>query len=82
MEPLDITNIRDEHEKNMRDDDDLHDSVVRKEIMEIVDARLDMSLRSDYLRILYDVYVPKPRREQIYAAIVEILNENRLREGL
>ena len=81
MEPLDITNIRDEHERNMRDDDGLHDGVIKKEIMEIVDTSLDMSLRSDYLRILHDVYVPKPRREQIYAAIVDILNEHRRQEG-
>ena len=77
MEPLDIANIRDEHERNMRADDSTHDRAIRKEIMEIVDVRLDMSLRSDYLRILHDVYVPKPRREQIYAAIVDILNEHR-----
>ena len=77
MEPLDIANIRDEHERNMRDDDSTHDRAIRKEIMEIVDVRLDMSLRSDYLRILHDVYVPKPRREQIYAAIVDILNDHR-----
>ena len=81
MEPLDIANIRDEHERNMRDDDSTHDRAIRKEIMEIVDVRLDMSLRSDYLRILHDVYVPKPRREQIYAAIVDILNEHRAKGG-
>ena len=82
MEPLDIDNIRDEHERNMRDDDNMHNSVIKKEIMEIVDVRLDMSLRSDYLRILHDVYVPKPRREQIYAAILDILNEHRKQEEL
>ena len=82
MAPLDIDNIRDEHERNMRDDDNMHNSVIKKEIMEIVDVRLDMSLRSDYLRILHDVYVPKPRREQIYAAIVDILNEHRKQEEL
>ena len=77
MEPLDIDNIRDEHERNMRGDDNIVDELAKKELMGIVDASLDMSLRSDYLRILHGVYVPKPRREQIYEAIMQILREYR-----
>ncbi len=77
MEPLDIDNIRDEHERNMRGDDNIVDELAKKELMGIVDAYLDMSLRSDYLRILHGVYVPKPRREQIYEAIMQILREHR-----
>jgi len=75
MEPLDIDNIRDEHERNMRGEENIVDDLAKKELMSIVDTSLDMGLRSDYLRILHGVYVPKPRREQIYESIMQILRE-------
>jgi DNA-directed RNA polymerase specialized sigma24 family protein len=75
MEPLDIDNIRDEHERNMRGEENIVDELAQKELMDIVDTSLDMGLRGDYLRILHGVYVPKPRREQIYESIMQILRE-------
>ena len=75
MEPLDIDNIRDEHERNMRGEENIVDELAKKELMDIVDTSLDMGLRGDYLRILHGVYVPKPRREQIYESIMQILRE-------
>ena len=77
MEPLDIENIRDEHERNMRGEENIVDELAKKELMDIVDTSLDMGLRGDYLRILHGVYVPKPRREQIYEAIMQILREHK-----
>jgi DNA-directed RNA polymerase specialized sigma24 family protein len=77
MEPLDIDNIRDEHERNMRGEENIVDELAKKELMDIVDTSLDMGLRGDYLRILHGVYVPKPRREQIYEAIMQILREHK-----
>jgi DNA-directed RNA polymerase specialized sigma24 family protein len=77
MEPLDIDNIRDEHERNMRGDENIVDELAQKELMDIVDTSLDMGLRGDYLRILHGVYVPKPRREQIYESIMHILREHK-----
>lgn len=77
MEPLNIDNIRDEHERNMRGEENIVDELAQKELMNIVDTYLDMGLRSDYLRILHGVYVPKPRREQIYEAIMQILREHK-----
>ena len=77
MEPLDIDNIRDEHERNMRGEENIVDELAKKELMDIVDTSLDMGLRGDYLRILHGVYVPKPRREQIYESIMQILREHK-----
>ena len=76
MEPLDITNIRDEQEKNMRVSDDFIESIANQELLDIIDEHLDVSLRSDYLRVRDGTYVPKPRREQIIEEIVEILREH------
>ena len=81
MEPLDITNIRDEAERNMRLDDDFIRMIEDKELFDLIDENLSVSLRSDYLRILHNVYVSKPRREQIYNEIQGILRENGYEEG-
>ena len=81
MEPLDISNIRDEKEDNMRVEDDFVIDFEQQEVLRIIDQNLDVSLRSDYLRIKDGVYVPKPRRKQIYEEIDTILRENGYEEG-
>ena len=81
MEPIDINSVRDEHENNMRLDDDFINNIEDQELLDIVDTYLDVGLRADYLRILNGVYVPKPRREQIYYEINRILKENSYEEG-
>ena len=81
MEPLDISNIRDEFENNMRVDDDFIVTIENKELLNLIDEHLDVSLRSDYLRILHNVYVSKPRREQIYVEITQILRDHGYEEG-
>ena len=81
MEPLDISNIRDEKEDNMRVEDDFVIDFQQQEVLRIIDQNLDVSLRSDYLRIKDGVYVPKPRRKQIYEEIDMILRENGYEEG-
>ena len=81
MEPLDISNIRDEKEDNMRVEDDFVIDFEQQEVLRIIDKNLDVSLRSDYLRIKDGVYVPKPRRKQIYEEIDLILRENGYEEG-
>lgn len=46
-----------------------------KSIQMIVDRKLPSEYRSDYLKIINDVYVPKKRREEIIAIIKELLDE-------
>ena len=81
MDTLDITNIRDEKEKNMRLEDDFIDKIAIEELLEIIDEHLDVNLRSDYLRIRDGTYVPKPRREQIIEEITQILKDHGHEEG-
>ncbi len=81
MEPIDINSVRDENEDNMRLNNDFISGLEDQELFDIVDEYLDVNLRSDYLRILNGVYVPKPRREQIYNEIHRILKENKYEEG-
>ena len=81
MEPLDISNIRDEAEKNMRLSDSFIDEIANQELLEIIDEHLDTSLRADYLRVRHGAYVPKPRREQISSEVRKILEEYGHEEG-
>ena len=81
MEPIDISSVRDEHENNKRLDDSFVNNIEDQELLDIIDTYLDVGLRADYLRILNGVYVPKPRREQIYNEINRILKENSHEKG-
>ena len=81
MDTLDISNIRDEKEGNMRLDDDFIEKIANEELLEIIDEHLDVSFRSDYLRVKDGTYVPKPRREQIMEEITEILKYHGYEEG-
>ena len=77
MEPLNIELIRDEHEDNMKQMDSFIDHVDTAEIFNLIDEYLDISFRADYLRIMHGVYVPKPRREQIYQEICKIFERHK-----
>jgi DNA-directed RNA polymerase specialized sigma subunit len=81
MEPLDISNIRDDRESKMRISDDFVIDIENKEIVHIVNRHMDISMRSDYLRMLDGVYVPKPRRVQILASVYQIVEEYIDEEG-
>jgi len=81
MEPLDISNIRDEQEKNMRNENDFIEDIFTREMFDLIDSELPVELRSDYLRIKDGVYVPKPRRQQIYDEISKIVNGENNEEG-
>ena len=81
MEPLDISNIQDENESRMREEIDLIEKISEEEMFNLINENLDIALRADYLRIMDDVYVPKPRREVIFSEIRMILKENGYEEG-
>ena len=81
MEPLDISNIRDESEKSMRISDSFIEDTDNQELLDIIDEELDVSFRSDYLRVRHGAYVPKPRRRQIIEEICHILKEHGYEEG-
>ena len=81
MEPLDISNIRDEQEKNMRNENDFIEDIFTREMFDLIDSELPVDLRSAYLRIKDGVYAPKPRRQQIYDEISKIINGENNEEG-
>ena len=46
------------------------------DMTKLVDQHLPASMRLDYLKMVNDVYIPKPRREEIKQRIVDILEEH------
>ena len=55
--------------------DDFVIDIENKEIVNIINRHMDISMRSDYLRMLDGVYVPKPRRIQIIEVVHQIIEE-------
>ena len=76
MDPIDINRVRDEKEKNMRTGNEFIEGLEREEIVDIIDKYLEISMREDYLKMMNNVYVPKPRREQIKESILTIMQEH------
>lgn len=52
------------------------DKIDTKEMQKIVDSKLPSEYRSDYLKIVNDVYVPKKQREEVLDCIYKILEEH------
>lgn len=75
VEPLDISNINGENEKNMESRDSIGNGVELKEITEVINAKLDVKLRADYLRMKSGVKLPKHRASKVKKAVLAILEE-------
>ncbi len=76
VEPLDISGIRDEKEKNMRNNVDIPEIVTKAELMDIIDNNLPVNMRSDFKKMMEDVSVSKQRRDKVISAIRKIVEEH------
>jgi DNA-directed RNA polymerase specialized sigma24 family protein len=74
MRPTDITNVADENEKNMRVPDQI-ENVELEELWSLIDSKLDIKLRADYIRLRSNIKIPKQRRLLVEAAVLEITRE-------
>ena len=52
-----------------------------KEMSKILDLKLPANHRSDYLKIINDVYVPKKKKEEVLFIVQTILEEHGYEEG-
>ena len=55
-------------------------SIDAKEMQKIIDKYLPCDYRSDYLKIISDVYVPKKRRDDVILKIKELLEQHNYEE--
>jgi DNA-directed RNA polymerase specialized sigma24 family protein len=58
-------------------EDKVLDRMYEKEIVQLIDAKLDASLRSDYLKYINGITIPKSRRDQLIQILKDIVNEER-----
>jgi DNA-directed RNA polymerase specialized sigma subunit len=52
-----------------------------KEMSKVLDLKLPANHRSDYLKIINDVYVPKKKKEEVLFIVQTILEEHGYEEG-
>jgi uncharacterized tellurite resistance protein B-like protein len=53
-----------------------YEDIDYSDMTKLVDQHLPASMRLDYLKMVNDVYIPKPRRQEIKQRIVDILEEH------
>ena len=56
--------------------DNSNDKECYAEMISIIDENLPTTMRSDYLKIVNNIYVNKKRREEVLSVIKDILEEN------
>jgi len=78
MSPIEISGVRDEHESNMSCCDDIDIDI--KELCDIIQENIDVDLRPDWIKMRFDIHIPKQRRIKVQEAIFAILEERGLYE--
>jgi DNA-directed RNA polymerase specialized sigma24 family protein len=75
MKPIDLEQVQDERESNMKTEDCI-ESISNKEIWDLIDTHLDVSLRSDYIKLRNGIKISKSRRKKIESIILEIVQNH------
>jgi DNA-directed RNA polymerase specialized sigma24 family protein len=75
MEPIDIDHVNGDTERNMYINADFILESELSELMSIINSKLDIALREDYLKMLEGISISKIKRLQIEAAICDILED-------
>lgn len=79
LSPIDIIDgLKDENlhqEKNMKVWDNIDEKMDSERIFELIDEKLPVFLRPDWVKMKHDIFVPKPRRDKIMEEINRILTD-------
>lgn len=75
--PLDITNINDKTESRFRANN-FNNEYDKQEILELLDAKLDVHLRKWFLKMKSGLSIPKNHREALFKAINKILEKEKI----
>lgn len=76
MLPIELTDVRDDEEDNMKTYDDVVDNIEKEEIMALLDKEMPLDLRQDFIKVKYGIKVNKQKREAVYQEVLRILKEN------
>ena len=81
MEPLGISEIKDEKEKNAQMPDSILDELANREIISLIEDELEVQFRKDWLLLRAGDKVPKKRREALETRINEIIHGEEERQA-
>ena len=75
--PMNISQVSedDNNESCLGFEDDAHQALEKKEILEYIDARIPANMRKDYIRFKDGIQVPRHRKKMIQDLVAEILEE-------
>jgi RNA polymerase sigma factor (sigma-70 family) len=76
MNPIDLHNISDEHERNTHTESCVLEDIEIAELRNMIDIKLEPELRSIYLQMLAGDSVPRSKRTEVERAIEEIIGDN------
>jgi len=77
ISPLELSEVSDEQERNMRIEDSVMEDMAHKELMEKIDNSVPIKFREDWLRLKYGLRIPKTRREELQTCIEGILYDDK-----
>lgn len=75
MIPLGLFGIDDEHESTMRCGDDIVDKLIYNEFVDLVEGKLPVVFRKDWILCKAGVHIPKNKRIKLQEIIFKILEE-------
>lgn len=75
ISPLDITCINYDNESNVIINSSVIHEAIEKESLELISRRLPIELRATYLQMREGLSVPKPRRDEVEKAILNIIGD-------
>ena len=76
MHPIDLGNVQDEHEQNMKTEFDVLEYLDAKELNEKIEKELPVDMRMDYIKLQNGVNINKNRRNTLMKIIKDIINHD------
>jgi len=78
MTPLSWPEVRDENENHMKRVFDIENETADREVLDIIDRKLPVDFRLDYLRLMNGLKLVKARRDKLVEKIKEILDSEEI----
>ena len=78
MSPVGISEVKNDGEKNMNTSSSPLENIANEELLNLIDKKIPLELRLDYLRLKNGLKLPRPKRNMIIQQIKDILKENGL----
>jgi DNA-directed RNA polymerase specialized sigma subunit len=75
ISPIELGNVRDEYEDNMKVSNDVAEELDNKHIMDLLDQKIPVTIRHLWVRVKSGISINKADRDKLYPTIHEILEK-------